>query len=223
MNNALIDRLAMELKPTPRWAVVGRLLTGLVFGAVISFIAVVEILGLRPDLTQAAMGSMFWVKLLYTGSLGSISVWSLERLSRPVKWADRRLSFLIFPFIAITMIAASRLATAPSSDLPSLVMGASAKVCPWLILATAAPVYLGLVWAIRGLAPTRLKTAGLAAGVGAGGFGALVYSLHCPEAASPFIALWYTLGIAIAGLAGSLLGPLAFRWTDPKIAKIPPL
>jgi hypothetical protein len=62
------------------------------------------------------------------------------------------------------------------------------------------------------MAPTRLRLAGAAGGLAAGAAGALVYTLHCPELAAPFLASWYVLGMLIPTAAGALLGPRLLRW-----------
>ena len=46
----------------------------------------------------------------------------------------------------------------------------------------------------------------------AGALGALVYALHCPEMATPFLAVWYLAGIAIPTALGAMLGPRLLRW-----------
>ncbi|MBA8840829.1 NrsF family protein, partial [Ochrobactrum sp. RH2CCR150] len=46
----------------------------------------------------------------------------------------------------------------------------------------------------------------------AGAVGVLIYSLHCPESGMPFIAIWYTLGIAISGLLGMIGGRVVLHW-----------
>jgi hypothetical protein len=69
-----------------------------------------------------------------------------------------------------------------------------------------------LVWALRGLAPTRLRLTGGIAGFAAGSIGALAYSLHCPELAAPFIGVWYLLGITICASLGVWAGPRLLRW-----------
>jgi hypothetical protein len=91
-------------------------------------------------------------------------------------------------------------------------LGHSAGVCPWLIVAFSLPPLLGLIWATRALAPTRLRLAGLVLGLAAGGVGATAYAFHCDEMAAPFLAIWYSAGILGAGLLGALLGPRALRW-----------
>jgi len=91
-------------------------------------------------------------------------------------------------------------------------MGQSARVCPWRILFFALPPLAGLVWAMRGLAPTRLRQAGAAIGLAAGGAGAFIYALACTESTAPFLAIWYTLGMAACAALGWALGPLVLRW-----------
>jgi len=91
-------------------------------------------------------------------------------------------------------------------------MGQSAGVCAFLILMLSAPIYAGLLLALRRLAPTRLALAGAAAGLAAGGWAACVYAIHCPESTAPFIVIWYSLGMALAAGLGAAIGRLALRW-----------
>lgn len=76
----------------------------------------------------------------------------------------------------------------------------------------SAPALAAVLWAMRGLAPTRPRTAGFAAGLLAGSLGALGYALYCPELSPLFVLVWYTLGILIPAGLGALLGPLLLRW-----------
>jgi hypothetical protein len=46
----------------------------------------------------------------------------------------------------------------------------------------------------------------------AGALGALGYALACTELSPAFIAVWYSLGIGLAGALGAALGPLVLRW-----------
>jgi hypothetical protein len=93
-----------------------------------------------------------------------------------------------------------------------LIFGRTARVCPFLIATIATPLFFALMWALRGLAPTRLRLTGGIAGFAAGSLGALVYSLHCPELAAPFIGIWYVLGIALCATLGAWTGPRLLRW-----------
>jgi hypothetical protein len=211
MTDDLLDRLSADLKPQSPSTVIRRLAAAASVGAGVALVGVVLGWGLRPDMPQALSTSMFWMKLAYALALGGVAVWAVERLSRPGGSAGR-LRWAFSPVLLIAAAAGVRLMGAPAPLREPLLMGASAAVCPWRILLTAVPVFAGLVWALRGLAPTRLRLTGAAAGLAAGGIGAAVYALHCPEAAAPFVAVWYTLGVGLAALGGALLGPRLLRW-----------
>jgi hypothetical protein len=91
-------------------------------------------------------------------------------------------------------------------------LGSSWSRCPLIIAGVALPAMAALLWTVRGMAPTRLREAGFAAGLLAGALGAIGYSLHCPEESLAFVAVWYTLGIVVSGALGALLGPRLLRW-----------
>src|SRR5262249_44256901 len=67
-------------------------------------------------------------------------------------------------------------------------------------------------WAMRQLAPTNLTMAGIMAGRAAGGMSAFAYSLHCTDDSFPFIALWYSLTIALCAVLGGVVGRQLLRW-----------
>ena len=91
-------------------------------------------------------------------------------------------------------------------------LGRSWTSCPWLVLMLSAPIFAGLLWSFRKLAPTRLHAAGAVAGLGAGAWAATIYCLHCPEVSAIFVLTWYSLGILLAAGIGALLGPRLLRW-----------
>jgi hypothetical protein len=100
----------------------------------------------------------------------------------------------------------------PSSEWLAMWLGQSWSMCPWLVFGFAMPIFIGLLWSFRRLAPTRLRAAGAAAGLAAGAFAATVYCLHCPEVSAIFVLTWYTLGILLAASFGALVGPRLLRW-----------
>jgi hypothetical protein len=119
--------------------------------------------------------------------------------------------FLALPLLAIALLAGLQMG-APGADMPDLVMGHSSRVCAVLVTLAALPTLAATFWALRKLAPTRLTLAGAGAGLFAGAVGAFVYCFHCTEEAAPFIAVWYTLGIAVVTGLGAFLGPRLLRW-----------
>ena len=212
MTEDLIARLSSDLRPARKGAVGRRLALALAVGLAVSLVGVLLSLRLRPDYPQALSSRMFWMKLAYAGAYATVGVFCVERLARPAGAAGSRLRWLAAPALAIGLIAVLQLARAPAAQVRHLVMGNSAMVCPWFIAATSAPLLIALIWAVRGLAPTRLRLAGALVGLTAGAFGAMIYCLHCPEVGAPFVAIWYSLGILVPCVIGALAGPRLLRW-----------
>jgi hypothetical protein len=155
---------------------------------------------------------MFWVKLAFVTCLAAASLVAALRLSRPgvrLAWVPGALAA---PVLAIWLLAVITLARADAAQRAVLFFGDTWDVCPFLIAMLSVPAFVTAMWAMKGLAPTRLRLAGAAAGLLAGAVGALVYCLHCPEMGAPFIGFWYLLGILIPTSVGALLGPQLLRW-----------
>ena len=207
-----IALLVQDLSPLRRRAVGRRLLAGAGVGLVVAHLLVALVLGYRADLLAASGGAMFWIKLAYGTSIGLLALWAGERLARPGTRIRARAVWLVGPFAGIAALALWRLGQAPESGWPTLLMGSSASVCSWLIVCMAAPCLAGLLWGLRGLAPTRLVLTGAMAGLAAGGLGAGAYALHCGETSGPFVAIWYSLGVAAASALGAAVGPIVLRW-----------
>ena len=170
------------------------------------------LLGPRPDLAAAILLPMFWVKLAFVVCLFAASLLAALRLSRPglsLAWVPGALAA---PVLAIWLLAAVVLARADPAQRAGLFFGDTWNSCPLLIAMLSAPVFVAVVWAMKGLAPTRLRLAGAAAGLLSGAVGTLVYSVHCPEMEAPFIGFWYLLGMLIPTAVGALLGPRLLRW-----------
>ncbi|MGY2732727.1 NrsF family protein [Sphingomonas sp. UYP23] len=210
----LIAELSSGLQPVPRGATRIMLRKGLVTGAVVAGVAVLfwPGLGPRPDMPVAVLTVSFWIKLLYTASIASLGFVALDRLSRPNAATLHWLRLLWPPVAVLAAVAAMRWAAAPSGDAKAFWMGSSWRQCPAYVAALALPVFVGLMWAMSRLAPTRLRAAGAAAGLVSGATGASIYALHCAETSPGFVLLWYSLGLGVATLLGATLGPRLLRW-----------
>jgi len=90
--------------------------------------------------------------------------------------------------------------------------GASWKTCLTSIVLLTPLGFGGGVLAMRRLAPVRPRISGALAGLGAAATAATAYALWCPETNALFLLSWYAMPIALAGLAGALLGPRLLRW-----------
>ena len=210
--DTLIETLAQDLAPVPRNAIRRRLMLGLFGGGAITLLVVGITLGFRPDLGLAMRGFTFWMKWAYTISLGLSALFVVARLARPEPVRLRRFWPVIIPFVLLAIVAAGEMAHVPASDWLAMWLGKTWTKCPWLVLLLSGPIFIGLLWSFRRLAPTRLRAAGAAAGLAAGAWAATLYCLHCPEVSALFVLTWYTLGIGLAAGIGAVVGPRLLRW-----------
>ncbi|MEO6092730.1 MAG: DUF1109 domain-containing protein [Novosphingobium sp.] len=208
----LIDRLADDVSPVPRHAVGLRLALGVLAGGAITLSLIALGLGFRADLGLAMHGSSFWMKWAYPISLGVGAIAMAARLARPEP--VRILAFwpVLIPFVLLTAVTIAEMAHVPPAEWLAMWLGKTWKKCPWLVLMLSTPIFVGLLWSFRRLAPTRLRAAGATAGFAAGAWAATLYCLHCPEVSALFVLSWYTLGILFAAAAGALVGPRLLRW-----------
>jgi len=207
----LIAQLSLALEPVKSGAVARRLAGAAVVGLAGSVLVLLAMIGPRHDLASAMSHPGMWTKLAYCLAIAGFGLWLVERAGRPGAEMTRPALFLALPLLAIALLAGLQM-SAPGADMPGLVMGHSSRVCAALVTLTALPTLAATFWALRKLAPTRLTLAGAGAGLFAGAAGAFVYCFHCTEEAAPFIAVWYTLGIAVVAGLGALLGRTLLRW-----------
>jgi hypothetical protein len=206
----LIDMLAKDAGPAPKAHVERRLWPVALMGLGASALFGVLVIGLVPMSVMMQMG--WWVKLAYAVALVAVGGWLTARLARPA-------ASLGAPQMALMVVLAlmgllglwAWWATMPELRLAEL-LGHSWKTCPRNVVLLAVPPMAAAFWALRGLAPTRPRLAGAAAGFFAGALGALAYSLSCEEIAFSFVAVWYTIGVGVSALLGALLGPRLLRW-----------
>ena len=208
----LIKSLSADVPKVAPGAVARRLALGLGLGGLASVALMLVWYGPRHDIAQAVATPMFWMKLVYAAATGLIAAFVLARLARPAGRPGALAALSLAPFAVVAVMAAARMAEAPPQAHHAMLMGHSAMSCPWRILAIGLPVLAGALWAVRGLAPTRLTLAGLVAGGAAGGIGAAVYAVACNETSAPFLAVWYTLGMVALTALGALAGSRLLRW-----------
>jgi hypothetical protein len=208
----LIQALSAAAEPVANHAPRRRMAPPVLIGIAIAFALASLWLGLAP-MNVAAIQPGFWLKIGYSVALGGLGLTLAARLSRPGSRLDLALAGGAAALIAlILIIGVMQLAqTDPESRMP-VMLGHSWNLCPWLIVTVGAPIYLAMAVVLRSLAPTRPAMAGAAAGLAAGGIGAAVYALHCPEYAPAFIAIWYTAGIVFSTVLGALVGSKLLRW-----------
>lgn len=208
----VISLLAAGLVPQSRHAVVNRFCIALTVGAMGAIAAVLASHGVQSGLSRLLAIPLFWGKLAFPLLMGAAAIVVAARLAIPGASPGRAWLMLAVPYAAVWAIAFAVLATAPVDARETLLLGHTWKQCPFWIALLSVPCYLALSWAMRGLAPTRLRLTGAAVGLLSGAVGTLAYALRCPEMSVPFWASWYSVGMAIPALAGCLLARVSFRW-----------
>jgi hypothetical protein len=208
----LIAALSADTPPVAPHTVGRRLAVASVLAAAAALVVLVGWLGLRPDLAQAMGRASFWMKAAYTTAAAISGFLLTDRLARPAGRPGAGSYPLAAALAVILGLAVVDLASTPAALRGAALMGRSWSVCPVRILLISLPAFAVVVWGLRRLAPTRLKLAGAAAGLLAGGVGATIYGLYCQETAAAFVAVWYTLGLGLCAGLGALAGPRVLRW-----------
>lgn len=210
--DSLIDSLAAGLRPAVPGTPHRLVMLALAVAVPVVLLIVIMPIGLRPDLAVAVTGSMFWMKIAYTATIGAVAVAAAAVLFRPETSPPRWLWLLAVPVAVFAMGSIREAMSMPPSDFTAMWFGPSWTVCSGLILALSLPVAAALTLVARRLAPTRLRATGAMIGLASGGLSATLYSLHCPEAGASFVLTWYTLGMIAPAVVGALLGPRLLRW-----------
>ena len=167
----LIAMLATGVAPVDPHLVAKRFATALLLGGAGAFALMLMGYGIRPDLAQAALAPMLWVKLGFALVIAASSLVLTERLARPGVRPGKVWVGVALPWLAISAMGLVVLLNAPPEARLGLVLGRTWLTCALSISLIASPVFVGVLWALRGLAPTRLRLAGASAGLAGGGRG----------------------------------------------------
>ena len=210
--DALIAMLATGVVPVAPDAARKRFQTALVWGLAGAMVIMVLVFGVRRDLADAVRLPMFWLKLAFPLALAVPALVLSARLSHPGVRLGAQQYALVLPWLLLTALAAWVLLRAAPDERVALVMGKTWASCAFNIALISLPALASVLWAMKGLAPTRPALAGACGGLLSAALGALVYALHCPEMQAPFLAVWYVLGMLIPTAAGALIGAKLLRW-----------
>jgi hypothetical protein len=208
----LVARLASDVSPVERNAVPRLLNRALMHGLAGNTVLLVVLYGVRSDMPELILTTMFWVRLSFPLAVIVAAMELAERLGRP--GARIRLAWFAVALPIATMILAAGgilLVTPPGYRL-ELMLGTTWRTTTARVVLLALPSLLAMLRAMKQLMPTRLALAGAGAGVLAGAQGLLVYSLYCSEMAAPFWGVWYVLAIVITTAVGAAIAPHCLRW-----------
>jgi hypothetical protein len=208
--DTLIEILSRQAGSAPDFPVGRRLAAAGALGLLASCVLALALIGPLP--VAVFYTAAPWIKLCYAVLLLVGASFLAARLSRPVSSTVTARKAVISVFLIMLLAGAVTLITTPEGERWSSLLGQAWWICPWMLMMLSLPALTAILWAMRSLAPTRLKQAGFAAGLVAGALGAMGYSLACPETSIAFVAIWYSLGIALTGWVGQWLGPKVLRW-----------
>lgn len=206
----LITLLARGAGPAPHLAMAPRLVPVALAGVLLSAVLAVGALGAIPAEMYGTPAP--WMKLAYAGALAAAGGWLTARLARPVAALAAPVRAALAAVGLMLALGGVVLATTPPGQRLAALLGPSWLTCPWSVFLLSLPTLAATLALLRRLAPTRLRAAGFGAGLFAGALGAAGYALSCTEDSAAFVAVWYTLGIALSAGLGALLGPRVLRW-----------
>lgn len=205
----LVRLLAADARRTapPQTLIVG----AAVASGAIACLAFVALVGVRADLRSALSDPRVGFKFAFAASAAITAAAYGLRAIRP----EDRSSPLVFALPVLALLAlgvALELSMTPKALWSSAAWGLAPFRCLSLIVVVALLPIGALLQAMRSGAPRRPALAGAAAGLGGGAIGAAAFALHCPNDSALFVAIWYGLGLAIAGVLGAAVGARRLAW-----------
>jgi hypothetical protein len=210
--NDLIAMLAADASTTPTISPLLRYAQAIAAGVAISLVLMLTLWGLNPQLNTLAHTQAFWAKIVWLGLTCMFAAPVVMQLARPGVGAGRSVWGIAAAVLGMALLALMQIATVDADTGMKLMLGSSWQVCSASIAALSLPVLTTLLWMLRDMAPTRPALAGAGAGLMASAISGLVYSLHCPETAYAFLAVWYVAGMSLMAGLGAVLGARLLRW-----------
>lgn len=143
----------------------------------------------------------------FSFALMAFCIMALNMLGKPERRGRLPFAMVAVPFAPVAALLALELATVgPVAD------GASWPRC-LTAMAIMSPVgFAGAVFAMRSMAPTRLRPAGMVAGLFGGALAMSAYAPFCLERGMTFLTLYYCLPILLMAGMGWMFGPRLLRW-----------
>ncbi|MDB5983133.1 MAG: anti-sigma factor [Pseudomonas sp.] len=208
----LINLLSTGVAPIDRRLPAKRFGIAVLVGILGACLLVAAVLGVRADLVQVATTPIFWAKIALPLGLMIGALQMVTRLARPGMTGGKGGLWIVAAIAAVTLGGIYIIALAAPDTRVALVLGKTWRVCAINITVLSIPGFIAVFWALRGLAPTRLRLAGACGGLLASSMATLAYCLHCPEMEVPFWGCWYVLGMLVPTLIGAAIGPRWLRW-----------
>ncbi len=184
-------------------------------GALAAVLLVLLWLAPRPDFWTAIGQPFFWVKGLYTAALAAIALGGATAAARPGAplWPALATGGAL---VAVMVIAA--VFEAPGLDaalIAHIFNPGGALYCAVYVSALAVPMLLVAGVGLSSVDLERPGLTGLFVGLFCGGVAASVYGVHCRASTFLFVALWYSLAVALCGAVSAAALKLISRFPRP--------
>jgi hypothetical protein len=175
---------------------------GLFFGA----------MGLRAGLGTPAVAAATAIKLAITLSLALAGLALACRAVQPGRALSTLAWVLALPVAALFAALVHDFTRFGLENAGARLFGTNYWRCVLAIPLLSLPLLAGLLHVLSRGAPTNLDRTGLCAGLGAAGFGASLYALHCTDDSPLFILAWYVIAAALVALLGRWAARRFLRW-----------
>lgn len=181
-------------------------------GAVVTAGVFLLSMGWRPDIGTAIGTIRFPFKFVVTLAVVISFAPLLVRMASPVDGgALPRRALGAAPVLMLLAVLLELLALPANRWWDSLV-GSNAFLCLAAIPLLSVPSAVALMLAMKRGAPAHPRLAGAVCGLVAAGIAATFYALHCDDDSPLFVAVWYTLAVAIVTSASAAIGGRMLRW-----------
>lgn len=211
MSGLQLDAMIDELTPVRRIAPMRGLAIALGVAAAVT-LAVAAGVGLRPDVAAWRPDEMVVLRGGALLLLGIATIATVAASARPAigpqrtGWRWALAAMALFPLSSLALLIGGE-------AFPAAVLTAeTARYCIGISVGGGLAIGGALTLWLRQGAVTDLRRAGWLVGLGAGAFGTFAYSLHCPSDSVHYIALWYSLALALCAAIGRLAVPRLLRW-----------
>lgn len=169
-------------------------------------------LGIRPDIAVVSGSPFFLLKFAITLGLLAAAGGIAVRLARPAQQVSVLGWLFVVPLALIVVGIVADFYVPQSRNWTGRMVGANARVCVMAIPMLSLPFLVAALVALRQGASTRPALTGAAAGVLAGALGATLYAAHCGDDSPLFVAVWYSIAIAVVAAVGALAGKRLLRF-----------
>jgi hypothetical protein len=171
-----------------------------------------QALGFRVDLAASVTRPLSVLRLLLTGGLAALALFSAQRLARPEgRGLARTWPIGIVPAGAMALLLWAYLFTPPEARQMAVV-GKTMLTCLTMIpLLSILPV-TAILLTLRQGATTAPRLASAVAGLAGSGAAAAIYATHCIEDSPLFYVTWYGLAILGVTAVSAAFGSRLLRW-----------